>query len=507
MKNLTVKIFVGLFVVATVLLQSCKKDSETYSFLLNERGAFVEEPGGTTSLGFTAINISSVTPTTVPQGWSVTVDMNERRISVTAPTTFPDDPKTLADGEEEEEENTNVRFGTVYLTGRSSGGSSVSTSLYVSLDETVDLTGQPSNCYIINKSNARYCIDVTRKGEDTEATMSPASVAILWETPYKVIEFPKLVDGKAYFYHAIGTDDDEKEFFNHGNALLGAFDAAGNLLWSWHLWCAEFDPADEQVELGGEVMMKRNLGAGVVSGTSEEDILASYGVYYQWGRKDPFPGTTAFTIMNEDYTYEVDGEPEVYGIDNRVLPKFGLTAEFHGTIEKSIRNPAVFYAMTYKHTGVEDEYGEEIVENDYKTGDWVDVSDDDYWGGESRKKTIYDPCPVGYKVPVCDADGNTPYAWLVYTAGKWDEANRGFEQEGQWFPTTGTRAYASGGLDYTEANPYSGLWIGTKGKASDNLELYPDLYGQYMFIIDSKRMLKVSKDKRSQGMSLRCVKE
>ena len=105
MKNLTVKIFVGLFVVATVLLQSCKKDSETYSFLLNERGAFVEEPGGTTSLGFTAINISSVTPTTVPQGWSVTVDMNERRISVTAPTTFPDDPKTLADGEEEEEEN------------------------------------------------------------------------------------------------------------------------------------------------------------------------------------------------------------------------------------------------------------------------------------------------------------------------------------------------------------------------------------------------------------------
>lgn len=83
MKNLTVKIFVGLFVVAAVLLQSCKKDSETYSFLLNERGAFVEEPGGTTSLGFTAINISSVTPTTVPQGWSVTVDMNERRISVT----------------------------------------------------------------------------------------------------------------------------------------------------------------------------------------------------------------------------------------------------------------------------------------------------------------------------------------------------------------------------------------------------------------------------------------
>ena len=31
-----------------------------------------------------------------------------------------------------------------------------------------------------------------------------------------------------------------------------------------------------------------------------------------------------------------------------------------------------------------------------------------YWGGVSGKKTIYDPCPVGYKVPTCDKDGNTP---------------------------------------------------------------------------------------------------
>ena len=294
MKNLTVKIFAGLFAVAAVLLASCNKDDESYSFLLNERGAFVEEPGGKTSVGFTAVNIVSVTPTTVPQGWSVTVDMNERRIFVTAPTTFPEESAKA----DTEEKNENVRFGTVIMTGRSGGGASVSMSLYVSLAELIDLTDQPSNCYVLNKSNVRYCIDVTRKGEDTEATIAPASVAILWETPYKVVEYPKLIDGKAYFYHAVGTDDKKKEFFNHGNALLGAFDAAGNLLWSWHLWCAEFDPAGEQIELGGEVMMKRNLGAGVVSGTSEADILASYGVYYQWGRKDPFVGPRYYNMAD-----------------------------------------------------------------------------------------------------------------------------------------------------------------------------------------------------------------
>ena len=50
-----------------------------------------------------------------------------------------------------------------------------------------------------------------------------------------------------------------------------------------------------------------------------------------------------------------------------------------------------FYAMTYTHTGEMDEYGEEIVINDPVTGDWTDPSDDDLWGGESGKKSIYDP--------------------------------------------------------------------------------------------------------------------
>ena len=51
--------------------------------------------------------------------------------------------------------------------------------------------------------------------------------------------------------------------------------------------------------------------------------------------------------------------------------------------------------MTYKHTGVEDEYGEEIVENDYKTGDWVDVSDDDYWGGGEQEEDDLRSLPRG----------------------------------------------------------------------------------------------------------------
>ena len=87
----------------------------------------------------------------------------------------------------------------------------------------------------------------------------------------------------------------------------------------------------------------------------------------------------------------------------------------------------------------------------------------------------------------------------------WDDTNHGATQNGQWF--AGTRVYASGGLDHQELNPYGGMWIGTAGKASANIEEYPELYGQYMFIVNGKRTFKVSKDARSQGMSMRCVKE
>ena len=358
-----------------------------------------------------------------------------------------------------------------------------------------------ANCYIVSPGTSVY-FDATHKGNSTtEMTGDVAGTKLVWQTKQSLVSSLGFDAATGSIYATVSSTP--------GNALVAAVDADGKVLWSWHLWVVDYNPdSDYTTEPNASgtswTFMSLNLGAT----TTERGSFDNFGMLYQWGRKDPFPGAATFTIMNEDYTYEKDGEPTLYGIDNEVLPKISSKTAYHGTIALSVENPDVFYAMTYNHTGEFDEYGEEIVKNDYITGDWVDVSDDDYWGGESMKKTIYDPSPVGYKVPVSDADGNTPYAWLKYASMKWDNVNNGAEQDGQWFPTTGTRAYASGTLDYPEGgNPYSGLWFGTKGKTSSNLELYPDLYGQYMFIINGKRTFKVSKDKRSQGLSLRCVRD
>ena len=296
MKRLTVRnLLLSLAVVAT-LLPSCKKDEE-YSLILDERIALIEEPGGQASIGYTAYGLASVSATTIPQGWTITVNTDERRIYITAPTLFGDESVTTT--EEGEETEPNVKYGTAIITGRTSGNSSVSSSLYVSVADQVDFSDEPSNSYILTKSNTRYCIDATQKGENG-GTISPASVAILWQTPYKLLEYPRLADGKAYVFFTTGEDDDDNPVFNSGNAVLGAFDAAGELLWTWHLWCTENDPRNETVELGGETAMKRNLGALTISGTSEEDILDI--VRGQQTREDSAEGVIVYSTGGRPIT-------------------------------------------------------------------------------------------------------------------------------------------------------------------------------------------------------------
>ena len=252
--------------------------------------------------------------------------------------------------------------------------------------------------------------------------------------------------------------------------------------------------------------MSRNMGALSADPAAG---FATHGMVYQWGRKDPFPAPATYTEMDENYQYTpgMDGETTLYDIEGNTLPSTYSMTETYGTVEKSILNPATFYSMGYLYTGEYDEYGDEIVLNNPLTGDWSETSDDDRWGGVSMKKSIYDPCPPGWKVPVCDETGLTPYDWLTYATMTWDKQYQGAEQDGQWFPACGTRVYASGGCDFTAANPYSGMWIGTAGKASSDLITYPTLYGQYMFIINGKRTFKVNKDRRSQGLSLRAVRD
>jgi hypothetical protein len=159
-------------------------------------------------------------------------------------------------------------------------------------------------------------------------------------------------------------------------------------------------------------MMDRNLGA--TSATPGE--VGALGLLYQWGRKDPFLGSSSIS-------------KNAYASSTITWPT-GVISDFSsGTIEYTIANPTTF--VTY---------------NDLN-GDWYftgsDSTDDTRWQSE---KTIYDPCPLGWRVP----DGGETGVWSKASGTSldfshtFDSSNYGMDFSNKfgsdlviWYPAAG----------------------------------------------------------------------
>lgn len=213
-----------------------------------------------------------------------------------------------------------------------------------------------ANCYIVPPVYAEYAFNATVKGNSKEAVGTIASAEVLWETTLKhddiqvndIISEVSVNGNNVHFLLA----PEAKE----GNALIAVKDAEGTILWSWHIWVVDFDPvATQQKYQSGAIMMDRNLGATSVipdyQGAETTDYSA-YGLYYQWGRKDPFPYLGSIVPLD---VVQVSGDSY--------------------TVDHSVQNPTVASDM------------------------WS--TEDDLW---DSSKTMYDPCPAGWRVP-------DPSAW------------------------------------------------------------------------------------------------
>ena len=142
-----------------------------------------------------------------------------------------------------------------------------------------------------------------------------------------------------------------------GNALIGLYDGengTGNLLWSFHIWCAA---SAGDVTSGDYTAMAFSLGQL----TSNTDTY----LYYQWGRKDPLGRASDFAHTSPSLT---------------TTPTLLYTSKESGPTSRAEarRNPTVFYY------------------NDTDPKDWVSSQDSYLW--RESYKTIYDPCPKGYRV-------------------------------------------------------------------------------------------------------------
>jgi hypothetical protein len=184
-----------------------------------------------------------------------------------------------------------------------------------------------------------------------------------------------------------------------GNAVVALKDAVGTIYWSWHIWVTDYNGSITWTNPNNTAytFMDRNLGA-----TEAALSLAGRGLFYQWGRKDPFPGgkagTAGHAALDKFYGMPDAGSPDVVHVTNTAENAIGIA---DGILE-SIRKPTTFFIY-------EDAW--------YKV--WLPTPVNTLWNTNENTKTVYDPCPNGWRVPI--GDNKIPWdglPWQNYEIGE-----------------------------------------------------------------------------------------
>ena len=270
-----------------------------------------------------------------------------------------------------------------------------------------------ANCYIISQSGS-YCLIVVKGNQSSDLLYLTRSASVLWEsfgtsiTPSvgALIKSVSYKDG----YIAFQTADTFKE----GNAVIAAKDASGNILWSWHIWLTD-QPQEHVYKNDAGTMMDRNLGA---TSATKGDVGA-LGLLYQWGRKDPFLGSSSISSNTTAKS-------------TIAWPSAVASSSATGTVDYVISNPTTFVTSSL---------------SDY---DWHYAScDNTLWTTSDKTKSIYDPCPSGWRVP--DGGDNGIWSKAGFADTEYDSTNEGMSfsissTSTTWYPASGSRYYGDGGL-------------------------------------------------------------
>ena len=251
----------------------------------------------------------------------------------------------------------------------------------------------------------------------------PATKAeVVWEDCQDIVTAPAVTGSGADSYLTFTI---KKENLQNGNAVVAVTNATGKVMWSWHLW---FTPKSSLKKIpftsggstynfmtdnlgwkytkwtGGlkrEVVVKieqqaetgeKNTATITLKQAPGNNVREGYGNLYQWGRKDPLPGTDTF-YPNTGYKFN-DG----YTIVGDQVADYTNPANVQRmekrTIGLSIREPGIMLPKVG---------GGKLGWTNHQYINLWSVDNDKMYESETPIKngikTIYDPSPVGFKVP------------------------------------------------------------------------------------------------------------
>jgi hypothetical protein len=327
------------------------------------------------------------------------------------------------------------------------------------------------------------------------ADCTPVKAELIWQDAMNLVTNIK--------YNNIGNGNISfcvnKNTIQQGNAVIAIKDANNNVLWSWHIWVTDED-INQTIEITNRqskkykfmpvnlgwcdgavtIYTERSCKVRFTAGNQSQEIaikqvsasittVGGNNPYYQWGRKDPFLPSNGLNDTSKIW-YDKSG---VSSTGNPATQHFYTGAT---CIRNYILNPNI---MQEQHSG----------DNLYLNL-WDINNNNNYYNDDLVVKTIYDPSPVGFKLPDGKAfTGFTTTGRNTSTFseinGMWDSSLKGFnfytdssKSKTIFFSASGYRYYSFGAPGYVGgygyywlANPRSQYYGGGLGFFSSSISL------------------------------------
>ena len=347
------------------------------------------------------------------------------------------------------------------------------------------------NCFLLESSETNpdpinttpYCTDIyyhRSNGSGSGATPA-AGAKLLWE------EDNELITDVSY-NESNKTISYSRTLGHYGNAVIALTDGedgTGKILWSYHIWCPEDAPKDltYKISMNGEhkTLMSMQLGATKdihTKITNAGGNADGYGLYYQWGRKDPLGRTEGIDNNNNPRTcYDADGNAislfessSTVEISTALAGRTGDITDKSSAAYQTIAQYMQNYAREHPATFIR-------VQSGTYDNNWAGELDNYFWGNYratgsyptmvNTYKSIFDPCPAGYRVAPEDTwVGFTTIKTNSNSATTWNMANNGNYIAGAFDGTIKTDT------DYklSVARGYAFCYA---GYASVNTDFYP----------------------------------
>lgn len=386
-----------------------------------------------------------------------------------------------------------------------------------------------ANCYIASRAAQEYAFDATVagngvvtdglrqavqrfEGRKLDTSLSGGYARLLWQSSPYLIEPGSIVyDGGVIRFRTTA-----RPVVLGGNAVIALFaddTPDAEALWSWHIWITDRSneelqqraetyrlyPAYEAVYGAGATrMMDRNLGA-IYKG--ESDYARSFRApLYQWGRKDPFPwGITVYDQQSVPHRYITTWKP----VQSTGNP--GHYAGYTGNTYYATAHPELFIA-TVDATSYDWYYGG-------GKGNGPQYRNNELWGnpsgyivGQNTVKTLFDPCPPGWKMP-------HPYVFSAFTrtgqnaAVSSGEANvTGTFRQGWNFLYDDSAATYYPGVGY-RFDEFGKFFFTPSGYYWTSAPSQPDTFGGWAFGMTSAVVDTYVSDPRGFGLPVRCMRD